>query len=348
MHRLSLPVAMVLSFGALSLAQACSSSETEVDGTASTNSSSTVTSSTATSSNGSGGTGGQGTGGADPISTFYDDFHSSRYSAAKTDAEALDAVLVADPTAGEPAVARGLAHLWHISELGRDPSADPSSIIPEAVKLLDQFVTARANSPDDGRVPCWLGLTQINIGRQTSNQALVDQGLSTIDEGVAAYPEFNLFCKALAYSALPASDPDFAKASEALFDNLDVCFGESVDRANPDITPYLGQATSTGEKRVCWNDAITPHGAEGFYLFFGDVLVKQGDVATAAIVYHDAELIAEYSSWPYKALLESRLTGDLDARAALYANAAIADDPPIAGDEISHGCTYCHAASADE
>src|SRR5262249_31850567 len=155
-------------------------------------------------------------------------------------------------------------------------------------------------------------------------------------------------CRALAYASLPASDPDYAKAVDALFDTLDVCFETKVDRTNPDITPYLGLATGQGAKRVCWNDATAPHAAEGFYLYFGDLLVKQGPPDVAKVLYADVKLVKEYPSWPYKSLLEERLSADLSAKAALYADADASNDPPLAGDETNHGCTYCHASTAAE
>lgn len=296
----------------------------------------------------SGGAGGAGGSASDAVAQFYVDFAASRYSRADENAAALDALLEQEPTAGDAAVVRGLAHLWHISELGRDPSQDPSSVLGEASKLMSQFQQARDNNPDDPRVPCWLGLVQIVTGQQLSNARLVAQGYATIEEGVDAFPEFNLFCRALAYAPLPASNPDYTRAIDAMFETMDLCYGEPVDRANPTIEDYLEQATSEGDKRVCWNDAIAPHNAEGFYLFFGDLLVKAGDTATAQVLYENAQLIAEYEAWPYKSLLEQRLSDDLDAKILLYTDEDPTNDPPLGGDSAHRGCAYCHAATAAE
>ncbi len=210
------------------------------------------------------------------------------------------------------------------------------------------FTSARDANPDDPRVPCWLGLTQIATGQFLGNQGLIDEGYATIDVGVEAYPEFNLFCRALAYGGLPTADPDFQIAIDSLYETLDLCFGEAVDRDVPDITPYLDQATSEGDKRVCWNDAIAPHNAEGFYLFFGDLLVKNGDLEAANVVYEDARLVAEYDAWPFKAVLEGRLTEDLAARSALYQDDVATNDPPLGAGDASHGCTTCHASTTVE
>lgn len=195
---------------------------------------------------------------------------------------------------------------------------------------------------------CFLGLSLVDTGRATQSVDLMQEGLAVLDDAVQAWPEFNLFCKALAYDGLPASDPDYAKAVEAAFDNLDACIGEPIDRDNPDLTPYLDQATDQGVKRACWNDWIAPHNAEGFYLWMGDLLVKQGKVDQALVLYNNVTLIEEFPSWPYRSLLDDRLNANLDAKAALYRDADPNNDPPVGGQSASRRCAYCHAATADE
>lgn len=299
-----------------------------------------------------GGAGGAGGAGgspeADPLAIFYEDFHASRFSKASEDMAALDALVDGSAAPGDAATVRALAHLWYVSESSRDPSITPTEIFAEASKLLGHFSGAQEANPNDPRVPCWLGLTQITTGQAIGDQDMVDQGYATIETGVDGYPEFNLFCRALAYGGRPASDPDFQIAIDSLYETLDLCFGESVDRNDPDITPYLDQATSEGDKRVCWNDPVAPHNAEGFYLFFGDLLVKNGDLEAAAVVYENARLVAEYDAWPFKAVVEGRLTEDLAARSALYLDDVNENDPPLGGGDPSHGCTICHASSAAE
>ena len=133
-----------------------------------------------------------------------------------------------------------------------------------------------------------------------------------------------------------------------MWDTFTACYGETADRNNPDITKYLGRATAVGPNRACWNDWIAPHNAEGTYLYTGDLLVKQGHVAAAKIMYRNATLIKEYAQWPYKYLLADRLSADLDGKAKLYADADPKNDPPLGGASDGHGCTYCHAATAEE
>jgi len=282
------------------------------------------------------------------IAGFFDVFHASRYSQASSAAKALDDAATANPKDGPLSFVRPLAHLWHLSEYGRDTRPEPSVLQAEAMASLGLFSTAKANNPDDARVDCFVGVQLVNAGRATMNNALVQQGYATIDLAVKAWPQFNLFCKALVYDSLPANNPDFSKAVDAMYDTFEACFGEKIDRNNPDISKYVGLATDMGPNRACWNDWIAPHNAEGTYLYIGDLLVKQGNVPAAKVAYNDAKLIKEYPQWPYKSLVDDRLSADLDAKAALYKDADPSNDPPIGGASANHACTYCHAATAGE
>jgi hypothetical protein len=188
----------------------------------------------------------------------------------------------------------------------------------------------------------------VGAGRAMGNDGLVQQGIGILNQAVAAWPEFNLFCLGLAYDQLPAFHPDYGKAVDAALDNVDACLGEHVDRDVPDISKYLGQATTEGPKRACWNTWLAPHNAEGFYLWVGDLLVKQGKVAAAKVMYANVPRIAEYAQWPYRHLLDDRMRSDLDAKAALYQDADPKNDPPFGGEEENRRCVVCHAATAEE
>ena len=282
------------------------------------------------------------------VVAFFEDFHASRYSQAAARAAALDAAAEADPSHGRLSFDRALAHTWHVAEWGRDPSQDPAALQAEVMSLLPLFQTAAENNPDDDRVGCFLGLQLIQAGRFIGDDSLVQQGVAVLDQAVAAWPEFNYFCVGLAYDQLPASDPDFALAVDAAYATMDVCYGEAIDRDAPDLGPYLDQVTDQGIKRACWNDPIAPHNVEGFYLWMGDILVKQGRVGAARVAYDNVKLAPEYPDWPYRSLLQERLSADLDAKAALYQDADPANDPPFAGNEANRGCAVCHASSAAE
>jgi hypothetical protein len=120
-----------------------------------------------------------------------------------------------------------------------------------------------------------------------------------------------------------------------LWDNLDACYGEKVDRKNFDIKKYLNQLTTTGKKSTCWNTWIAPHNLEGFLLIMGDALVKKGELETALNLYRNAQVPKEYDTWDYKNLLEERIA---TTEAAIAAKTA---QPKLKFAPIP-SCMICH------
>jgi hypothetical protein len=74
-----------------------------------------------------------------------------------------------------------------------------------------------------------------------------------------------------------------------------------------DLVDELKQSTDPKIKRACWNSWIAPHNLEGFFLNFGDMLVKEGHLSEAKEIYAAAKLSPSYSQWPYKSVLEERM-----------------------------------------
>jgi hypothetical protein len=234
---------------------------------------------------------------------------------------------------------QGLGNLWFVAESDRDPSGGPQ--IPAAIgAALQHFGRMRVLRPEDHRVLGWFGSTQIGAGHATQDPALVAAGQAMVADGVTAWPEFNLFVHALIYSGYPAGSPEFDSAVDAFHETNELCFGP-LDRDNPDVTPYLGNATTTGVKRVCWNGDYALHNFEGYFLEMGDLLVKAGKVPAARRAYQNAQLIDSYETWPYRSMLVERLA-TIEARAALYADADQDNDPRLVS-ETEVQCASCHA-----
>lgn len=114
-----------------------------------------------------------------------------------------------------------------------------------------------------------------------SDEKLTRQGYFMLKDAIEAWPEFNLFTAGYVMSRLPADSPQLREGLEWEWQNLDICIGEKLDRANPDYTRYMSMETREGPKRACWNSWIAPHNLEGFFLNMGDMLVKAGDWQTA-------------------------------------------------------------------
>jgi hypothetical protein len=139
----------------------------------------------------------------------------------------------------------------------------------------------------------------------------------------------------------PRDDAKFREGLLDLWHNLDLCAGEAIDRKNPEYRPFMSRETHNGPARVCWNSEIAPHNFEGFFLAMGDMLVKQGDPATARKVYAFARLSSAYDGWAYKPLLESRIAQAEDS-ARRFENADPKQHPEIMFNS-AQACTACHA-----
>jgi hypothetical protein len=160
-------------------------------------------------------------------------------------------------------------------------------------------------------------------------------------DAVAAWPEFNYFTAGYGAGAQPYDSPRFREAVEAQWSNLDVCVGERVDRANPDYARYLPLETKDGPKRVCWNSWIAPHNFEGFFLNFGDMLVKAGDPAIAVKMYENARRTPDYATWPYQGVLEERIAG-ATANVEAFRRPDTSPGSPAMMIHSRYACMACH------
>jgi hypothetical protein len=270
---------------------------------------------------------------------FWDAFHEARYEDAGTAEDALATDLEATPGDGELTLLLAHAQFWQLAEYERHPAPDPSEIPGLSMGAVQSFSAARALLPQDDRVSCWLGLIQMTVGRATGDPALVEQGAGELALATEAWPEFAAFCEVIAYQRDPIDTPGFQRAVDAAWTLLDSCYDTSVDRQNPDLTPYLDQQVTTGRKAVCWNGEKAPHNVEGLYLNLGDVLSRAGDAHVAEILYNNA-LLVDDGSWRYRELLEQKLT-DVVARTELFRDDNPSNDPELGSDKFD--CVLCHA-----
>jgi hypothetical protein len=143
----------------------------------------------------------------------------------------------------------------------------------------------------------------------------------------------------------PADSERFREGLEWQWQNLDVCVGSRVDRANPDFKRYMAQATTEGTQRVCWNGWIAPHNFEGFFLNMGDMLVKSGDWQTARTIYANARLSPTYAQWKYAPVLEARIE-QAQANVSAFAKPPSQDRSGAPGSRMMFNSTYacmaCH------
>lgn len=213
----------------------------------------------------------------------------------------------------------GLAQLWRLAE-PLPTETDVGTQANAAIGARDHLQKAYDLCPTDHRIAAWLGPVLVRFGRALNDQATVDKGLAVLDQGIAHYPSFVLFSKLLVFADLPYDAPEFVKAVDAVFENIDACGKTPSDPA-------------------CTN-ATVPHNAEGAGLFLGDALAKGGHRAEADKAYRDTTLGPAFASWSFQADLSAR-TANLDDRIAKLRNSDPADDPPVAWQATTQ-CVYCH------
>ena len=237
---------------------------------------------------------------------FWRTLHDGEYEKIPAALTALTAAYLENPNDAVTAAHIGWMHVWRLAERARlDPV--PPSITDHAVLSRRYFEEAVRLNPTEARYLGFYGSMLLAEGAIHKDEKLVRKGYFTLLESVKAFPEFNYFTAGYSMSGRPYDSERFREGLEYEWLNLNVCVGEKVDRRNPDYRKYLPLETKEGPKRVCWNSWIAPHNFEGFFLNFGDMLVKAGQPDVAVRMYANAKLTPDYATWKYQEVLQDRM-----------------------------------------
>lgn len=271
---------------------------------------------------------------------FWRTLHSGEYEKIPEALTALQAAYLENPNDAITAAHIGWMHVWRLAERARlDPV--PPTITDHAVLSRRYFEEAVRLYPHEARYLGFYGAMLLAEGTIHKDEKLTRKGYFTLLKSVKAYPEFNYFTAGYSMSSRPYDSERFREGLEYLWLNLDACVGEKVDRQNPDYRKYMHVETKDGPKRVCWNSWIAPHNFEGFFLNFGDMLVKAGQTHVAVRMYANVKLTPDYATWKYQDVLEDRMR-----HAAGYVDLFRQDKPAPGAPRImsqSHfSCMACH------
>jgi uncharacterized protein YceK len=273
---------------------------------------------------------------------FWQTLHGGQYDQISPALEALTVAYLQDPRDAVTAAHVGWLHVWRVSEAARSP-VKHATITDDLVLSRKYFEEAVQLDPGEARYRGFYGSLLMAEGTVHGEEALVRKGYYTLMGAVNAWPEFNLFTAGYVMSRLPAGSARYRQGLAMQWRTLDLCAGQPVSRMDPDFGAFMHRETQEGHQRVCWNSWIAPHNFEGFFLNFGDMLVKAGDWQSAQRIYADARLSAAYAQWPYREVLEQRIE-HAESNVAKFN----ASDP--AGDPISErimfnssiACVACH------
>jgi tetratricopeptide (TPR) repeat protein len=285
------------------------------------------------------------------IRNFWSIYHGNRYSAIPQAQDQLQRAIQLDPNNPTLYALLGATHFWHVGEFARDPKPDMSVLqqdMPTAASLFQKALSLDYYAPhltgyiNDDHLPGYLGITTVHTGQEFHDPNLIAKGDAMLDFAVYQFPEFNNFNRWAAHNTDSRDSATYKEALDSLWQGIDNCIGGAIDRNHPDMKPYLDLVTSVGRKKACWWEGdIAPYSFEGYILNLGNGLVKAGQIDAARIIFADAKYAANYSTWPYRDVLETIAASDLNARAALYADADSSNDPPLSVPNRS--CVYCHA-----
>lgn len=278
---------------------------------------------------------------------FWDTLHRGQYNNIPDVDKLLTAAYLANPNDPNLAAYLGFLHIWKITERQREPILE-STIVNEIILSKKYFNDANQLNANDARTQGFYGDTLLVEGTIFKDEREKIRGYFQLKYAIDLWPEFNYFTAAYPMSILNVDSAQFKEALDWQWKTLDLCAGEKVNRKNPTYQSYMKRFTQNGLQRACWNSWIAPHNFEGFFMNMGDMLVKQGNIATAIIIYNNAKLSKDYVSWPYRQMLEERIknaainsdrfrisSNSLSQNTRLTPNASIMFNS-------GYGCVVCH------
>lgn len=238
---------------------------------------------------------------------FWKTLHQGDYKNIPSADKLLMAAYLQNPNDPNIAAHLGFLHIWKVTERGREKTIPPE-IVNEIVLARKYFGDAVELNSDDARYLGFYGDSQLVEGKIFHNPREQTRGYFTLKKAIRDWPQFNYFTAGYVMSVLPADSKHFQEALEWQWATLDLCAGEKVNRIHPDFSLYMKKETQQGPERACWNSWIAPYNFEGFFLNMGDMLVKNGNWQAANQIYHNAKLAKNYTTWPYRGVLENRIT----------------------------------------
>ena len=269
---------------------------------------------------------------------FWQTLHGGQYERIPEALTAVTAAYLENPNDAVTAAHVGWLHIWRVAERER-MGRIPPTITDDIVISRRYFEEAVRLNPKEARYLGFYASTLLAEGNIFKDEKLTRKGYYTLLDSVAAWPEFNYFTAGYVLSARPHDSERFGEGLEYQWKNLDVCVGSVVDRKNPDYARYMALDTKEGAKRVCWNSWIAPHNFEGFFLNFGDMLVKSGQPDVAVKMYANAKLAKEYPDWQFKDVLAERIR-DAERNVALFR-----EEKPAPGKQrIMNGSAFSYMA----
>ena len=190
--------------------------------------------------------------------------------------------------------------------------------------------------PGDYRITAWLGPILINTGRFMQDEAMIEEGLAILDEGIANYPEFVLFSQSCSPTPMKTSTVPSSKMLLKRFEPTHLPV--AVTRLSPmpalssNPTLKIQPALTTSELRT-----------------MSRVLLSLSAMSTSRLVttrprpaFTQGLETIDSKNWQYRSLLEDRLA-DLETFRKKHPNGMQRMDVVGSGAPKSN-VRFCHGA----
>jgi len=274
---------------------------------------------------------------------FWDLIHTDNYEGIPAAIEQLKQVLVEEPDSVSAHKTIGFLRSWQLGEMYRADTPDLGGIVAGLEEATAHLGKALEQTPGDPRIIIFKSTNEYMAAKQLNDVATEEIAKAAFLNSVDTWPELNNFVGGTTLSIFSTpGEADFTMALDYMWESLDLCADEVVDRASPlpQMQALIKDVARPGDKRACSNSWIAPHSYEGFWMFFGDLLTKAGEFDGARVMYEFSRESANYDSWKYKDVLEGRLA-NMEANFVNFSLPIHQQDPkyhPVA----EWSCVVCH------
>jgi hypothetical protein len=247
---------------------------------------------------------------------MWDQIHQANYDSIPVILEKLNKAYALDPNDVKVTAHLGFVYLWAFSERIRDESKER---MLENVLLSNRyFKEAIVLNPKDPRIHGFQAAVEMCEGALTNNLELLAKSYFKGLKAIRKWPQFNKFALGYVESQLDTGSRMYKQGLKYQWEIIDDCsekkLTEELILENPTVVlsrlyEEIKNSKDPKIKRACGNSWIAPHNWEGFFLNFGDMLVKAGKPGKAKVMYEATRISPVFEEWAYKGLIDERIDG---------------------------------------
>jgi hypothetical protein len=245
---------------------------------------------------------------------MWEQFHLGNYDSIPLILAKLNRAYQLDPNDARVAGHLGFMYLWNFSERIRHQAQDR---ILENIFLSNRFFKeAITLNPRDPRIYGFQSAVQMCEGALTNNLEILAESYFTSLKAIRRWSQFNKFALGYVESQLDPASRMYKQGLKYQWEILDECSEKKLSKKNILEAPgnelsvlynEIKNSDNPEITRACGNSWIAPHNWEGFFLNFGDMLVKAGELEEAKVIYQAARIAPSFDDWPYKNVIEIRI-----------------------------------------